>query len=147
APMARYFSLVDPAEAELDPSFRWEVRALRLGSLLTGVPLPRPEYVPISDPLPIARWLAGVLESGGTPHLFTFVSPALRLCQAETGAGIELGGAMATITGEPVTAARLGLLERAGLRAVSEYGSAECGGSISHGCLNPETPDEVHLFE
>jgi hypothetical protein len=147
APMARYFSLVDPAEAELDSRFRWEVRALRLGSLLTGVPLPRPEYVPIADPLPIARWLAGVLESGRTPHLFTFVSPALRLCQAAIQAGIELRGAMATITGEPVTAARLGVLERAGLHAVSEYGSAECGGSISHGCLAPEAPDEVHLFD
>jgi len=147
APMARYFSLVDPAEADLDPRYRWEVRALRLGSILTGVPLPRPEYVPIADPLPIARWLAGVLRSGRTPHLFTFVSPALRLCQAATQAGIELRGAMATITGEPVTAVRLGLLERAGLRAVSEYGSAECGGSISHGCLAPEAPDEVHLFD
>jgi hypothetical protein len=147
APMARYFSLVDPAEADLDPRYRWEVRALRLGSLLTGVPLPRPEYVPIADPLPIARWLAGVLGSGRTPHLFTFVSPALRLCQAATQAGIELRGAMATITGEPVTAVRLGLLERAGLHAVAEYGSAECGGSISYGCLAPEAPDEVHLFD
>ena len=147
APMARYFALVDPAEADLDPRYRWEVRALRLGSLLTGVPLPRPEYVPIADPLPIARWLAGVLANGGTPHLFTFVSPALRLCQAATQAGIELRGAMATITGEPVTAVRLGLLERAGLHAVAEYGSAECGGSVSYGCLAPEAPDEVHLFD
>lgn len=147
APMARYFSLVDPAEAELDPRFRWEVRALRLGSLLTGVPLPRPEHVPISDPLPIVRWLAGVLASGRTPHLFTFVSPALSLCQAATRAGIDLRGAMATITGEPVTTVRLGVLERAGLHAVPEYGSAECGGSISHGCLDPEAPDEVHLFD
>ena len=147
APMARYFSLVDPADAELDPRFRWEVRALRLGSLLTGVPLPRPEYVSIADPLPIARWLASVLVSGRTPHLFTFVSPALRLCQAATQAGIDLRGTMATITGEPVTAVRLGLLERAGLRAVAEYGSAECGGSISYGCLAPEAPDEVHLFD
>jgi len=147
APMARYFSLVDPAEADLDPRFRWEVRALRLGSLLTGVPLPRPEYVPIADPLPIARWLADVLRSGRTPHLFTFVSPALRLCQAAVQAGIELRGVMATVTGEPVTAARLGLLERTGLHAVAEYGSAECGGSISYGCLAPEAPDEVHLFD
>jgi hypothetical protein len=147
APMARYFALVDPAEADLDPRFRWEVRALRLGSLLTGVPLPRPEYVPIADPLPIARWLADILRTGRTPHLFTFVSPALRLCEAATQAGIELSGAMATITGEPVTAVRLGLLERAGLHAVPEYGSAECGGSISHGCLAPEAADEVHLFD
>ena len=91
--------------------------------------------------------LAGVLANGGTPHLFTFVSPALRLCQAATQAGIELRGAMATITGEPVTAVRLGSLERAGLHAVAEYGSAECGGSISYGCLAPEAPDEVHLFD
>ena len=27
APMARYFAMVDPAEADLDPRFRWEVRA------------------------------------------------------------------------------------------------------------------------
>ena len=46
-----------------------------------------------------------------------------------------------------MTAARLGLLERTGLHAVAEYGSAECGGSISYGCLAPEAPDEVHLFD
>src|SRR5262249_44513834 len=41
----------------------------------------------------------------------------------------------------------LGVLERAGLHAVAEYGSAECGGSISHGCLAPEAPDGGHLFD
>jgi len=71
----------------------------------------------------------------------------VRLCQAALDAAIDLRGAMLTITGEPVTADRLRLIERAGLQAVPEYGSAECGGSISHGCLAREAPDEVHLFE
>lgn len=117
---------------------------MRWASLLAGVPLPRPQHVPLDDPLPIARWMAEVLRGGGTPHLFTFASSAVRLCQAALEAGVDLRGAQFTLTGEPFTAARLAQIRRVGAEAVSRYAIMECG-VIGFGCQAPRAPDEVHV--
>lgn len=140
----RAFSLVDPAE--MHPSYRWSARALRWGSCLAGMPLPRLEHVPVENPLPIARWIERVLREGARPHIWTYVSPAVRLCQAASAAGMNLEGTQFTVTGEPVTAARLAAIRAAGADAAPDYGSAESG-FIGYGCLAPEAPDDVHVFD
>ncbi|MGH7357588.1 MAG: hypothetical protein ACREJR_02110, partial [Candidatus Rokuibacteriota bacterium] len=61
----RWFSPVDPAAPDLHARYRWSGRLIRMAGQLAGVPFPRPEHVPIDDPLPIARWMAHEL-SGGT---------------------------------------------------------------------------------
>lgn len=144
-PVERWFSQVDPAAPSLHPRYRWSPRALRWGSLLAGRPLPRPEHVPLDDPLPIARWMAGHLRTGRTPHLFTFASSAVRLCQAAERVGLNLRGAQLTLTGEPLTAARLAVVERAGASASARYAVTECG-AIGFGCLAPAVPDDIHLL-
>lgn len=145
APPARWFSQVDPNAPGLHPRFRWSARALRWGSALARMPLPLPEYVPLDDPAPIARWMVSVLQDGRIPHLHTFSSPAVRLCQAATVAGLNLRGARFTITGEPVTAARLGVIRGSGAEAAPRYGTAECP-LIGYGCAMPDAPDDLHLF-
>jgi hypothetical protein len=105
-PLARWFSLVEAATPGLDPRYRWAELALDWGSRLAGVPLPRPEQVPLDDPLPIARWMVDLLRRGQVPHLYAFLSPAVRLCQAAEAAGFDLSGAQLTVTGEPFTPAR-----------------------------------------
>jgi len=142
----RAFSLIDPRGPGLHPSYRWSAWALRWGSALAGMPLPRLEHVPVDDPLPIARWIERVLRAGARPHIWTYVSPAVRLCQAGSRAGTNLEGAQFTVTGEPVTAARLAAIRAVGAEAVPDYGSAESG-FIGYGCLAPETPDDVHVFD
>src|SRR5205823_9273688 len=79
APAARWFSQVDPAAPGLHPRYRWSARAMRWGSILAGIPLPRPRHVPLDNPLPIAHWMAAALRAGRTPHLFTFTSSAVRV--------------------------------------------------------------------
>ena len=64
APTARCFMLVDPATAGLGAHYRWSARLLRAAALLYGLPLPRAEHVPVSDPSPILRWMAEVLRAG-----------------------------------------------------------------------------------
>jgi hypothetical protein len=86
-----------------------------------------------------------VLLSGGTPHLFTFASSAVRLCQAALAAGIDLDGAQLTVTGEPLTAARLAVIERSGAQAAGRYAITECG-ALGFGCQNPAVSDDVHLL-
>ena len=145
-PLARLFLLVDPATAELHPRYRWSLRLTRFASVLAARPLPRPIYAPPADPLPVARWVAATLRRGQTPHLWTFVSSAVGLCDAARAHGLDLAGAQATVTGEAVTAGRRAALAAAGVVAVPDYGSAESGGSLTHGCLSPRAPDDVHFF-
>jgi hypothetical protein len=144
-PPVRWFSQVALTDAQLPPIFRWSERALRWGSSLAGVPMPRPLHTPLADPLPIAHWMTEVLQSGGVPHLFTFPSSAVRLCQAAFDRGIDLGGAHLLLSGEPITAARLATIHRTGAEVLPRYGSVDCG-PMGYGCLAPEAPDDVHLL-
>jgi len=118
---------------------------MRWGSVFAGVPLPSPLYVPLDDPLPIAHWITEVLKAGHTPHLLTFASSAVRLCQTASNAGIDLHGARFTMSAEPITEARLAAVHQTGAKAAPAYGSIECG-YIGYGCLAPEAPDDLHLL-
>lgn len=148
----RWFSQVDPNSPLLRSRFGWtarvwSARVLRWGSVLAGVPLPSPQYVPQDNPLPIAQWMAEVLRAGGTPHLHCFASWAVRLCQTACDAGIDIEGAQFSLTGEPFTANRQTVIHEAGAAAVPVYGMDETGGLISHGCLAPNAPDDTHLYD
>ena len=91
--------------------------------------------------------MRAILAKGDIPHLWAFPSSAVTLCRAAEEAGIDITGARFTITGEPVTTTRLSAIRRAGAVAVPDYGSADSGGSVTYGCLSPEAPDDVHLFQ
>jgi hypothetical protein len=142
---ARWFSQVDAAAPGLHPRYRWSTRLLRSVGALCGVPLPRPQHVPVEDPRPIAEWIRELLARGHTPHLMSFASSIVRVCRVALAAGIDLAGARFTLMGEPVTAARLDVVRRAGAVGVSRYGTVECG-PIGYGCLAPSTPDDVHVL-
>jgi hypothetical protein len=120
---------------------------MRWGGALAGVPLPRPIHVPLADPAPIVDWLGTVLGAGRTPHLATYASAAVRLCDAAIAKGIGLRGAQLTLSGEPITETRLAAVRRAGVTAVPQYGASEAGGTIGHGCLAPTAADDIHVFD
>jgi hypothetical protein len=144
-PPARWFSSVDPTAPGLAARYRWSARLLRWGSLLAGVSLPAPEYVPADDLLRIARWTAAVLADGGTPHISIYVSAGVRLCQVAQEAGLELRGAKFTAGGEPLTEARLAVFRAAGVEAVPGYSTIEAG-RIGYGCVAAAAPDDYHLL-
>lgn len=141
-----WFTQVETAASGLHPRYRWSARAMRWGSLLAGAPLPSPVYVPVEDPFLIVHWMAETLRVGQTPHLQTFASSAVRLCRAALDAGIDLAGARFTLSGEPLTAGRLSVIEGAGARAAGHYGSSETGGALGYGCLAPDMPDDLHFL-
>lgn len=143
---ARWFSQIDIAAHKLHPRYRWSARAMRWASLAAGAPMPAPEYVPLEDPLPIARWMREELERGHVPHLFTFSSCAVRVCQAALDNGLRLDGAQFTTSGEALTPARRAAIEATGAQVAACYGIAECGW-IGPGCLQPEISDDLHLYE
>jgi hypothetical protein len=145
SPVARWLVHVDPAGPGLHPRYRWIPDGLRLAALVAGARFPRPEVVPLADPLPIARWMIETRRRGRTPHLYGFASPMVRLAEAALAAGFDLTGTRFTVTGEPVTAARLASLRASGAEASLDYGCAEAGGPVSYGCLRPSAPDDVHF--
>jgi hypothetical protein len=141
---ARWFSHVDPAAPGVEARYRWGVRALRWGSVIASRPLPQPHHVSVHDPAPVVDWITEVLSSGRRPLLYTFASSAVQVCQAALDRGIHLGGAAFDLMGEPVTAARLAVVHRAGARGLVDYGASETG-SVAFGCLAPDAPDDVHF--
>jgi hypothetical protein len=90
--------------------------------------------------------MAQELREGAVPHLWAFPSAAVRVCRTAEEAGLDLAGARFTLTGEPVTGAGLDVVRRVGADAAADYGSADSGGSVSHGCLAPEASDDMHVF-
>ncbi len=59
---------------------------------------------------------------------------------------MNLAGVHFTITGEPVTDARLAAIRGLHGDPVPDYGSVDSGGSMTYGCLAPNAPDDVHFF-
>jgi hypothetical protein len=86
-------------------------------------------------------WISEVLAGMAV----TFASSAVRLSQVALDAGMDLEGAHFTLAGEPITAARLSAVRRAGGTAAPRYGTIETG-PISYACLAPQAPDDVHLL-
>jgi hypothetical protein len=142
---AGWFWQVDAGTPGFHPRYRWSALAIRAGSLMAGIRLPRPVHAPLGEPLSVTRWMADALRAGKVPHLHTFASSAARLCQAALDAGVDLRGAQFTLTSEPITAARMDAVRRCGATGMPRYGTVECG-PIGYGCLAPEAPDEVHLL-
>jgi hypothetical protein len=142
----RWFSQVDPGAAGLHPRYAWSARVTRLAGMLAGRSIPSPEYVPVRDPEPIARWLAAELREGRTPHIRTFASGAVAIAQAADCAGISIVGSQFTVTGEPVTPQRMAVLQAAGTNALPQYALMEAG-PVGYGCLAGQAADDVHVCE
>jgi hypothetical protein len=140
-----WFWQLDPATRGLHHRYTWSARVLRWGSVLAGTPLPVPEVVPTDAPLRVARWMAAAARRGRPAFLLTYVTAGVNLCRAALDAGIDLSGAKLLVTGEPITAPRAAAIRQAGAEPVPDYGSAETG-LVGYGCLQPEAPDDVHLF-
>jgi hypothetical protein len=130
----------------LDARYRLGARALRLGSLLAGVPLPAATLAPLDAPLPVARWLADELQNGRTPHVWTFASSAVLVCQAANDAGLDIRGARFTGGGEPTTAARRAVVESVGAVLLPRMGATESD-ILAYACAHPEAPDDMHFFD
>jgi hypothetical protein len=111
---------------------------------LHGVPVPRPEWVPLDRAIVVAEWAGDMAVRHGRCLVITQVSRALRVCQAAVGAGIDLTGAWFWISGEPLTPAKVAGIRRSGADCFPSYGAVETG-RIGMGCAAPLDATDVHL--
>lgn len=144
-PPDRWFTPVDPSLPGLHARYRWGSRAMWLGSRLAGVPMPGPTLAPLGDPEPIVRWMAEVLGRGEIPHLWTFASSAVLVCEAAAHLGVDIAGARFTAGGEPTTLARRAVVEGAGAVVIPRMGATETD-ILSYACVHPRAPDDMHFF-
>jgi len=113
---------------------------------MNGMHVPLPRYVGVGQAEVIARSVADMVQSHGCCVLNTFTSRAVRVCQAAQDAGLSLEGAVFFGTAEPATPAKVRLMERSGVRFVSNYGMVEAN-RIASGCARPNDVDDAHLLK
>jgi hypothetical protein len=117
------------------------VAAARLGD----VAIPLPEHTPAGDAGSVAQWLAEKCAHGEPAILLTTASAGVRTCAAALDAGLDIGGTMFVLGGEPYTPAKAAVIARTGSRAASQYAMVEAG-AIGVACQAAATPDDVHLL-
>jgi len=110
-----------------------------------GMPVPWPEYVRIDQAIKIARCAADLLRTHGQCLIQTNPSRSMRVVMAAQEAGLDLRGATFQGSEEPATPAKVGYLERAGVRFVSNYGMVEAN-RIGSACARPYDAGDVHLL-
>jgi hypothetical protein len=131
---------------ELRPALEFRLATayvLRM-SRLCGVPLPRPEPVPIGEAASVARWVAARIAERGGCHLRAYVSLLVRVSQAAREAGLDLSGAVFAGGGEPPTAAKVAQIESSGAHFLPSYGITEFG-KVGVPCLRPAEANDLHV--
>ncbi len=103
--------------------------------------IPHPEYVPLDDPTPVARWMAERVAAGKPPLLSASASAAVRVAST----GLDLSGAVFELGGEALTEEKLRAIEACGASTLIFYALSETG-PLGVGCSSPKEIDEVHLI-
>jgi hypothetical protein len=119
-------------------------RAFTAYTLSAARTIAQPEHVPISDPSPIARWLADRAAARVPALLNTPASNAVRVAHAARDLGLDLDGTVFRVGGEPLTEAKAAAVDATGSRAIPYYTIGEVG-RVGLPCARPEALDDVHL--
>jgi len=144
-PIERWFS---PIRWELTggmwPSAMLTAITVGMGRLSGGV-VPRPEYVPLTSPETVARWVAEK-TAAGTPALLSLpAGSGVRVARAAREKNLSLEGAVFELGGEALTDAKLREIEACGASTINCYALSETG-QLGVGCLNKSALDDVHFI-
>jgi hypothetical protein len=134
--------------SDLRPSLEYRLATeymLRMARL-RGVPLPRPEPVPLEDAHLVARWVAETLKRGRGCQLRAYVSLLVRVARAAVDEGLDLTGAVFGGGGEPPTEAKVAQITRSGARYLPGYSVSEFG-RVGVPCLRPVEVNDLHFRE
>lgn len=141
-PTSRWFSQTRPRTGSLRHAVfaRAALTVARLG----GARIPAPQYTPAAQAGQVASWLADQRRTGAPAILVTPASAGVRTCRAALDGGIDIGGTLFVLGGEPYTEAKAAVLAETGSRGLCHYAMVEAG-MIGLACQAPAAPDDVHL--
>jgi hypothetical protein len=144
-PPERWFTPIPMGLREVARRQRLANRLFPLAARASGVRLPRPEFVPPSDPAPVLAWCRRALDRNGRARLSAYTSSAVRLSHFAREEGVSLEGLFVTALGEPLGVARAEILRSSGATPMNVYGFAQKG-NVAHAC--PACGDEdLHVLE
>jgi hypothetical protein len=142
----KWFTPVTPSDLRPSLEFRLATEyVLRMGRLC-GLPMPRPEPVPIEQARVVARWVADTVNEGGGCVLSSSVSLLVRVSLAAQAEGLDLTGATLCGGAEPPSPAKVAQIMRSGARFVPQYSVSEFG-RVGAACVSPLEVDDLHLRE
>ncbi len=141
-PVNRWFSHSRPGDAPF--RHRAFARATRIAAGLAGARIPSPEFTPADDVGRVTSWLADNRHAGVAPVLVTTPSSAVRACTDAVDRGIDIGGTLFVLVGEPFTQSKAAVVAAARCAAASHYAMVEAG-MIGLACAAPQSVDDVHL--
>jgi hypothetical protein len=110
-----------------------------------GLKFPFPEYIPLDNPLLIAKSLAQTVQEEGAVILESTISKCVRVSVVAKQHGIDLTGVTFYGSSEPTTPAKVATIKASGAGFVTQYGSTEAG-SIGLPCANPADVTDVHFL-
>ena len=144
-PLAHWFT---PMAGSWD-RLRWKSTvflqvALWHGRRAGGV-IPPPIHVPLTEPGPVAEWLAEQRRAGEPAVLSCPVSAAVRVAEYCGTRGLDIAGTVMWVGGEPISRTRQEIIESTGAWTVNGYSLSESG-PIGIGCVNRAERDEIHLL-
>jgi hypothetical protein len=144
-PPARWFQLLN--DREIRPQFKTRVanEFILWLSRFTPFPIPRPQHVPFTRPETILSWIEAMVASHGRCVVQSYVSQAVRICQAAAARGGNLSHTLFIVGSEPLTQAKYLRIKDVEASVYSRYYSAEMG-SIALGCGDPTEVGELHLL-
>lgn len=127
------------------PPHGWDARyaGMRAAARLCGARLPAPTFLPIGDESRLLAALAA-MRTDRPRGILTTPSSALRLALAARGAGARLDGVTFLTIAEPLTPAKLGVIQSVGARAYSSLGFTEFG-RVTYGCPEAAAVDDGHV--
>src|SRR5581483_199401 len=143
-PPRRWFTPLDARD--LHPALKYRLATwgtVALGRAV-GVPLPRPERVPLDQAEVIARWMARTIRTHGRCVLSGNIGMAMRVSAAARREGLSLAGGAFFGGGEPPTPAKVREVTASGAHWIPLYGSQEAG-QIALACARPADGNDLHV--
>ena len=141
----RWFSVMDPGWRAGRLRFKLATNVALTVARLSGARVRWPEYLPIDQPIVLARWARDRIKESGGCTIHASVSRILRLAIAAYDEGIDLTGAVLRGGGEPPTRAKVAQITRTGATFSSSYAYSEVGG-VGTCCLATDEPNDQHFW-
>ncbi len=145
-PPSKWFSQTD--REYLSPLFKnkFHTNGLTYLGRILGTRLPKPEFVELTNAAKIANWTSKMVKEYSGCLIITFMSSAVRICQAARRTGVDISGTKFILGGEPITVSKLKEITSVGAEIIPCYAFAEAG-VVGYGCRQSKHIDEVHFFK